>query len=346
MSKVVLCGYYGQGNAGDEALLVTLLQMLPTSVKPIVLSHNPTKTTVAYGIKAVKHKSLEALKAIAASDAFVWGGGSLMQDVSSLASPIYYGALMKFAQLLGKKTLAWGQGIGPLNSAIAQWITKSCLKGCDGVSVRDRGSADLLNSWGVSHTLGPDPVWALEGMTLDQDLDLPRPCIAVNLRSHRTLTPERLAVLIAALKIFQQELNATIVLVPFQESQDGAIAAQLYEQLEQPKTLAQVTKPQQFKSLFQQVDFLLGMRLHSLIIASSAGCACSALSYDPKVTQLQNQCNIPGFNLETLPNDAAAIADIWLQQFQASQSHNSLDIDIDAIQKDVRQHKQLLSLLS
>ncbi|OKH19970.1 polysaccharide pyruvyl transferase CsaB [[Limnothrix rosea] IAM M-220] len=344
MTKVVLCGYYGHGNAGDEALLVTLLQMLPTSVEPIVLSHNPAVTTAAYGIPAVKHKSLEALKAIAASDGFVWGGGSLMQDVSSLASPIYYGGLMKFAQLLGKKTIAWGQGIGPLNSAIAQWITRFCLKSCKAVSVRDQASSDLLKSWHIEHILAPDPVWKLGEIPFDQDLDFPHPRVAVNLRSHHTLTPEKLAVLTEALKIFQRQLNATIVLVPFQESQDGAIAAQLYEQLEQPKTIAQISKPQQFKSLFQQVDFLIGMRLHSLIIASSAGCACSALSYDPKVTQLQNQCDIPGFNFEMLPKDAGAIADSWFQQFQASQNRNSLNIN--AIQKDVQQHKQLLALLS
>ncbi|AFY37329.1 polysaccharide pyruvyl transferase CsaB [[Leptolyngbya] sp. PCC 7376] len=344
MRKVVLCGYYGQGNAGDEALLVTLLQMLPSDVTPIVLSHNPQTTTAAYGVQAVKHKSLDALKAIATANGFVWGGGSLMQDVSSLASPIYYGALMKFAQLLGKKTIAWGQGIGPLNSAIAQWITRLCLKSCKAVSVRDLGSATLLRSWRIQHFLAPDPVWALAGIPLDQDLDFPHPRIAVNLRSHQTLTPEKLDVIIEALKIFQKKLGASIILVPFQDSQDGAIAEQIYQELDASRAIIRIDKPQKFKSLFEQVDFLIGMRLHSLIIASSAGCACSALSYDPKVTQLQNQCSIPGFELDTLPRDSAAIAQTWLQHYEASQHQNSSDIN--AIKQDVQQHIELLSLLS
>ncbi|HBE52705.1 MAG TPA: polysaccharide pyruvyl transferase CsaB, partial [Cyanobacteria bacterium UBA11369] len=36
--RAVLCGYYGKGNGGDEALLAALLQMLPEEVTPIVLS--------------------------------------------------------------------------------------------------------------------------------------------------------------------------------------------------------------------------------------------------------------------------------------------------------------------
>ncbi|WP_421655307.1 hypothetical protein [Leptothermofonsia sp. ETS-13] len=39
--QAILCGYYGQGNGGDEALLVSLLQMLPQHVAPLVLSGNP-----------------------------------------------------------------------------------------------------------------------------------------------------------------------------------------------------------------------------------------------------------------------------------------------------------------
>ena len=42
--RAILCGYYGKGNGGDEALLATLLQMLPELVQPVVLSGNPQET--------------------------------------------------------------------------------------------------------------------------------------------------------------------------------------------------------------------------------------------------------------------------------------------------------------
>lgn len=343
MPKVVLCGYYGQGNAGDEALLVTLLQMLPATAEPIVLSHNPAVTAAAYGVKTAPHKSLQTLQAIAAADWFIWGGGSLMQDSTSLASPLYYGGLMKFAQWCGKKTMAWGQGIGPLNSAIAQWITRFALRACKAVSVRDQASSDLLNTWRIKHLLAPDPVWALAGIPLAQNLDSPRPRIAVNLRSHPDLTPARISQLTTALKSLQRELHATVVLVPFQKSQDQAIAEQLYQDLAEPKMIVEIEQPQQFKTLFSQVDFLIGMRLHSLIIAASAGCPCFALSYDPKVTQLQQQCQIPGFALADLPEDPEIITEQWRDSFTDGQG--LVPQQQGDIPQQVDQHRALLTSL-
>ncbi|MBV5261079.1 polysaccharide pyruvyl transferase CsaB [Synechococcus moorigangaii CMS01] len=318
MPNVVLCGYYGQGNAGDEALLLTLLQMLPPEIKPIVLSHNPAATSQAYGVTAIPHKSWQTLKAIAQADGFVFGGGSLLQDVTSFGSLLYYAVLMKWAQLLGKKTIAWAQGIGPLQSSLANHLTRSVLWSCTGITVRDQASADLLRSWQIPHAIAPDPVWALAAQPFTEMPDLPRPRIAVNVRSHHTLTAKKIAVLTEALKQFQQQHQASILLVPFQKSQDAAIAQQLYAALAEPKTIIAPGPPQQYKSLFAQVDFLIGMRLHSLILAAAA-CPCFALNYDPKVAQLQQQCNLPGLDLEQLPLDAAPLSEQWTTALQTAQ---------------------------
>ena len=114
-TRAVLCGYYGMGNAGDEALLLSLLQMLPDFVEPIVLSGNPQATKKSYGVTSCDRKStFTLLKALGQSDVFIWGGGSLMQDATSMASPIYYAGLMALAQQRGLKTIAWAQGVGPL----------------------------------------------------------------------------------------------------------------------------------------------------------------------------------------------------------------------------------------
>ncbi|WP_338038533.1 hypothetical protein [Neosynechococcus sphagnicola] len=89
--RAVLCGYYGQGNGGDEALLATLLQMLPSHVQPLVLSGNPLETEQRYGVASCDRTSLlKVLKALYQADAFIWGGGSLIQDATSALSPFYY----------------------------------------------------------------------------------------------------------------------------------------------------------------------------------------------------------------------------------------------------------------
>ncbi|HAC63584.1 MAG TPA: polysaccharide pyruvyl transferase CsaB, partial [Cyanothece sp. UBA12306] len=128
MKKAVICGYYGQGNGGDEALLVSLLQMLPPHIEPIVLSANPRKTQSSYGVESCPNRSFWAiLKVLNNSDLFIWGGGSLMQDFSSFVSPIYYAGLMALAQQKGLKTIAWSQGIGPLNYQFTRWLTYQVL---------------------------------------------------------------------------------------------------------------------------------------------------------------------------------------------------------------------------
>ncbi|MEO0925549.1 MAG: polysaccharide pyruvyl transferase CsaB [Cyanobacteria bacterium J06643_13] len=339
-TRAVLCGYYGMGNAGDEALLMSLLQMLPPSVEPIVLSGNPQATKKSYGVVSCDRKStFTLLKALQQSDIFIWGGGSLMQDSTSIASPIYYAGLMALAQQRGLKTIAWAQGIGPLNRSFTRWLTKQVLWGCDGISVRDNASAELLNSWQLDPIVAPDPVWALASDTPPALPDTNKPIVAVILRSHPSLTPQRLEILIQALKDFQTQSNSFILLIPFQPAQDSAIAEQISAQLEQDQLVMSIPNPRQLKGLFKSVKMTIGMRLHSLIMAAASGCSCFALSYDPKVTQLMSQVDLPGYELADLPN-SEAIAQAWLNQYQQPQQVESSKIQ--SLVARAKIHQQLL----
>ncbi|MBD2021333.1 polysaccharide pyruvyl transferase CsaB, partial [Leptolyngbya sp. FACHB-36] len=198
--RAVLCGYYGKGNGGDEALLASLLQMLPPHVTPIVLSGDPEQTHDRYRVEAVNRSDPRVVQqALQRSQAFIWGGGSLIQDATSALSPLYYAGLMKLAQQMGLTTIAWAQGVGPLRQPLTRWMAKQTFSGCTAVSVRDRGSAALMENWDIAYTLAPDPVWALESSPVAGLWDLPAPRVAVNLRSHPLLTPTRIVHLTRAL---------------------------------------------------------------------------------------------------------------------------------------------------
>ena len=45
--RAVLCGYYGMGNGGDEALLASLLQMLLPEIEPIVCRATLSRPAIA-----------------------------------------------------------------------------------------------------------------------------------------------------------------------------------------------------------------------------------------------------------------------------------------------------------
>ncbi|MBD2293729.1 polysaccharide pyruvyl transferase CsaB [Anabaena sphaerica FACHB-251] len=322
--RALLSGYYGKGNGGDEALLATLLQMLPPDVTPVVLSGNPEETSWHYGVESYNRMAvLQVIKALRSCDAFIWGGGSLIQDVTSTISPFYYGGLMALAQVMGLKTVAWGQGIGPLLRPQTRWLAKRNFAGCIKVSVRDRNSSALLSDWGIPHILAPDPVWALASKPVAELADLPKPRIAVTLRNHPQLTETRLINLIDALVNLQTQTQAFILILPFQKSEDLGIAERIQLQLKDNSQIFCLEEPQLLKGAFRGVDMVIGMRLHSLIMAASEGCRCFALSYDPKINRLMEDLSIPGWDLANIPNDVDLVSKTWFDFYQKGNALSS-----------------------
>ncbi|MBD2571027.1 polysaccharide pyruvyl transferase CsaB [Anabaena lutea] len=322
--RVLLSGYYGKGNGGDEALLATLLQMLPSDVTPVVLSGNPEETHRRYGVECYNRMAfLQVIKALRSCDAFIWGGGSLIQDVTSIISPFYYGGLMALAQVMNLKTVAWGQGIGPLLRPQTRFLAKSNFAGCTKVSVRDRSSSSLLSDWSIPHILAPDPVWALESKPVPELADLPKPRIAVTLRNHPQLTETRLANLTQAIVNLQKSTQAFILLLPFQKSEDLGIAEKIQTQLQDVSKIICLEDPQILKGVFRGVEMSIGMRLHSLIMAASEGSRCFALSYDPKVNRLMEDLEIPGWDLKDLPDDVNLISKTWIDYYHQGDSLSS-----------------------
>ncbi len=314
--RAVICGYYGKGNGGDEALLMSLLQMLPEQFKPLVLSGNPRQTEQRYQVESCdRFSSWHVLQALRQSDCFIWGGGSLIQDVTSRLSPLYYLGLMALAQKLGLKTIAWAQGIGPLQSPLTRVLTKKALSHCNAISVRDQRSAQLLAEWEIPSLFAPDPVWALTPQPMLGLWDLPAPRIAVSLRPSPQLTRERLNILTQALVSLQTATQAYMLLVAFQPEQDLAIARAVAAHLQPSHKIICLENPAELTGLFRGVEMTIGMRYHSLIMAASQECRCFALSYDPKVSQLQSELNLPGWELSQLPLDPNLISTSWLQEY-------------------------------
>ena len=123
MSKIVISGYYGFNNAGDEALLTAILAAL-RAVEPTVditvISGNPGNTIAKHQVKSLyRFAAVRLLRAIREADLVISGGGSLLQDVTSKRSLAYYLSVIAAAKWKRKKVMLFAQGIGPIRSRAA-----------------------------------------------------------------------------------------------------------------------------------------------------------------------------------------------------------------------------------
>jgi len=95
--KIVISGYYGFGNAGDEAILEAMvrdLRALAPGARLVVLSADPAATAARCGVEAVPRMHLPSvLGALRGADLFISGGGSLLQDATSWRSVPYYAGI-------------------------------------------------------------------------------------------------------------------------------------------------------------------------------------------------------------------------------------------------------------
>lgn len=159
--KVVISGYYGFDNFGDDAILSVLCEKLKSlSADITVISANPQKTAKDFLVNSVKNFDLpNLLKTISDSEILISGGGSLLQDVTSLKSLLYYSFVLFSALVMRKDVIIFAQGIGPLNRRISKLLVKSILQHAKFVSVRDEKSQALLADWNINAKLVNDPVF-------------------------------------------------------------------------------------------------------------------------------------------------------------------------------------------
>ena len=137
--EVLVAGYYGYGNTGDESILAALLGDLGNLAPPVtlsVMSGNPGQTASQFGVRAVPWSDpLATMDAVERAALVVIGGGGLFHDYWGVAPDSMftaqnwgiglYSALALFAAVRQKPIMLWVVGIGPLSSEAARTCVKS-----------------------------------------------------------------------------------------------------------------------------------------------------------------------------------------------------------------------------
>ncbi len=299
MKRLLLSGYYGYGNAGDEAVLAGLVTGFRAArsageLEIVALSGNPAETQAAHGIAAAdRYHPGALLREIRRADLVLSGGGSLLQDVTSAHGIFYYLGVIRMAQILGRKTMFIAQGIGPLRLARSRRLVRSVANRLNAVTVRDPDSADLLREIGVTRPpieVTADPALLLSSSPLPQAGEGPgvgAASFGVALRPWHGQEGVAAHVADACASVLS---GRRALLLPMQAGSDKPVAEQFARQWHQGSQAGnRVTLCSLEKGLtpllanIASCDLMIGMRLHALILAAAAGVPSVALSYDPKV---------------------------------------------------------------
>lgn len=290
--RLVLSGYYGFDNVGDEAILFAIIQSLKEyhpKIDLTVLSHNPEKTAATYEVDAVNRWSLtQVRKALKESDGLISGGGSLLQDETGMKSISYYSGVMKMAQMLKKPVFIYAQGMGPVKSPLNRKIMKNVLQASQLITVRDRKSKNLLEEIGVSKSiqLVPDPVMGLDSSSFDSGMEnmaeAGQRVISVSIRKW-TDNLSYLKKVAAGLDGLAAK-GHKILMVPMHGKHDHDTSSKVVGLMKQEADIFPYDSTiEQKMAAVKESDVLLGMRLHALIFASVGNTPFVALSYDPKI---------------------------------------------------------------
>lgn len=307
--RVLLCGYYGEHNLGDDALLEVLLSQLPPGCQATVTAYDADLVRERFGVQTVQRRSLPlVLKALRRCDALVLGGGSLLQDSTSFGSLLYYAALIAAARLEGKLVLLWGQGLGPLRRRRSRLLVGRLLRLATAMSWRDSESAALAKRLGREGPVGSDPVWALPA----QPWRGSGGPLVLCFRPTGQLRGSAWRPYLLALDQVARDHDREVIWLPFHATQDRGLLEQLRQQQLLPAGLAArsrevlAERPSEAMAMASGAGLVVAMRLHGLILAALAGAPCAALSYDPKVAAAAAALGCPCHSLDA----AAAPAEL------------------------------------
>ncbi len=268
--KVAISGYYGCGNFGDEAILSVLLDKLPDAV-------------------VIKPKTFD-FKAIANCDVLISGGGSLLQDVTSFKSLLYYSFIIFIALLLHKKVVIFAQGIGPLNSPLSRFIVRNLLKHCDLVTVRDEKSRQLLADWKIDSRLVCDPVYSFNIEPQEKN-----GTVGVQLRSFDGVDDKFLHRLAGA--ILRNFPDERIEIFSLQDSRDLEVCRKLALLLPSSHVVAAMDIKETIRRI-SQLEYMVAMRFHAVLAAIKSGVKTLAIDYDIKVRNIAQAYDLPVISLD------------------------------------------------
>lgn len=303
MKKILIVGYFGFDNFGDEALLHVLIKdLIKVGFKKediTVLSNNSTLTLTKHNVKSINRWNfIEVLNELLGNNVIIFTGG-LFQDVSSFQSFIYYSLILITAKITGKQTVFYGVGIGPFKRKITRLLFNLIARNITFISTRDQISANILPHSERS-IVSCDPVWSIEIDETAQkkipNIDWNLPVLGVSMKLNPNLKQNLLDIISDKLvKIINGMKDWQILLIPCMPAQDLPVLYELYDQISpkasDPKKIIILENFSNFSvneqaGILASCNAVIGMRYHGLLAPMLNAKPVLGIVFDYKIKSL------------------------------------------------------------
>ena len=297
---VLICGAYGMGNAGDEAILGAILgemREIDPDMPITVLSRSPKETAARYGVRSLHMFDAPGfLGEMRRKKLYINGGGSLIQDATSSRSLYYYLFTLRAARRLGCRVLMYGCGIGPVAGRINRRLAGRVIDECaDEITLREDSSLAELESFGVTRPkmiLSSDPALSLrraddsetDRKLAELGLDSGGRYICFCLRDWDGFS-ERAELFARAADYAYEKYGLEPVFLSANHRSDSAAAEKAARLMSAPYRIIADPMPAPLTlGVMSRMSAVVSIRLHGLIFAASQAVPVAGISYDPKVS--------------------------------------------------------------
>lgn len=297
----LVCGAYGRGNAGDDAILEAIvreLRQIDPDLPVWVLSRRPEETRMTYRVNAIYTFAFPRfLSRMRKTRLYINGGGSLMQDVPSRRSLWFYLFTISAGKKLGNRVLMYGCGIGPIHYPSNRRLCARILeKNVDAITLRDTHSLTELEDMGVHRPeivlsadptviLPPAPPEVIDGMLESQGLDPNGRYIGFTLRPWPGYDEDKAAIFGRAADYAWEKYGLTPVFLPIEKRLDVGACQKAAAHMKAPYCLFTDTGASDHTiGLFARMQVVVSMRLHALVFSAGQGVPLVGVVYDQKIS--------------------------------------------------------------
>lgn len=335
MINVLIAGYHGFGNCGDEAILkamTTNIRGLAEDIDITALSHNPEFTKTEYNIKSVQRFNVfQVLSAIKNSDIILSGGGTLLQNGTSTRSLLYYLSIIKLAKLFRKRVMLYANGIGPVTGKFNQRLVRSVINTVDVITLREKLSEADLRNIGVSNpnvTVTADAAFKLKSIEDEEaerlllaegfeDRGKKRIGVSVRAWSKAKYGDDYVSKIAKACDSIA-DTGKEIIFIPMQFPSDIAISKKVSSMMKNKSyILMKKYTPAEILGIVGRVDAMVSMRLHTLIFAAVKNIPMVGIIYDPKIEYYLKELDMPeGGDVRKEKLDSDKITSLTLDIFE------------------------------